>query len=68
MQPKPKKSITDAISELDQEMHVFMSARLEINDFDEFQNMIDKYLALTTIMIQLAADQGAGIIDTSGIS
>ena len=67
LQVKPKKDINIAIQELDQEMHTFLQARLEMQDFNDFQDKLDQYLALTSILIQLASNQDRQIIDVSEI-
>ncbi len=53
----PKKSITLAIKELDEELTTFLQARLEINDNDQANELIDKYIALISIAANLSAER-----------
>ncbi len=53
---KPKKNISDAIKELDEELTTFLQARLEMNDNIEVNELIDQYIALISIAANLAAE------------
>ncbi len=64
---KPKKSITIAIREIDEELTTFLQARLEMNDNVEANELIDKYIALISIAANLAAEQKHSPIDTEVI-
>ncbi len=57
MEIKPKREIGQAIKELDEELTTFLQARLEINDNDQANELIDKYIALISIAANLSAER-----------
>ncbi len=60
---KPKKNITVAIKEIDDELTTFLQAHLEFNDNIEVNELIDQYIALISIAANLAAEHNHSPMD-----
>ncbi len=65
---KKTKDITLAIQEADDKLSTFLQARLEFNDNNEVNEIIDEYIVLISIAATLAAKQGKDYVDISNIT